>query len=92
MGGARMRIYNAHMARASSPRRKAATNLSVRADLVHRAKDLGLNLSSMLEETIEAAIRAAEREAWLAENEAAIDAYNERMAEHGVFSDAWRKF
>lgn len=79
------------MARASSGR-KAPTNLSVRADLVRRAKELGLNLSSMLEETIEAAILRAEREAWLADNESAIDAYNARVAAHGVFSDAWRKF
>jgi Post-segregation antitoxin (ccd killing mechanism protein) encoded by the F plasmid len=80
------------MARAQPRPRKAATNLSVRDDLVRRAKALGLNLSEILETALEAAVRAAERSAWEAENRDAIDAYNERVAEHGVFSDDWRKF
>ncbi len=64
----------------------------MRADLVRRAKQLGLNLSGMLEASIEAAIRTAEREAWLADNSEAIDAYNARVGRYGVFSDGWRKF
>jgi antitoxin CcdA len=66
--------------------------LSVREDLVRRAKALGLNLSEILETALEAAVRAGERAVWEAENESAIDAYNARAAEHGVFSDKWRKF
>lgn len=87
-----MRIHNAHMARASTSSRKTPTNVSVRADLVRRAKQLGLNLSGLLESALEDAIRAAERDAWLAENDDAISAYNARVAEQGVFSDDWRKF
>jgi antitoxin CcdA len=79
------------MARASSAR-KTPTNVSVRADLVRRAKDLGLNLSGLLESAIEQAIRAAEREAWQRDNAEAMDSYNEWVAKHGAFSDAWRKF
>lgn len=80
------------MARAQSRPRKSATNLSVRDDLVRRAKALGLNLSEILETALEAAVRAAERSAWETENRDAIGAYNERVAAHGVFSDDWRKF
>jgi antitoxin CcdA len=80
------------MSRAQLRPRKAATNLSVRDDLVRRAKALGLNLSEILEAALEAAVRDAERSAWEAENRDAIDAYNARVAEHGVFSDDWRKF
>jgi antitoxin CcdA len=87
-----MRTYNAHMARGSSRPRKTPTNVSVRSDLVARAKQLNLNLSGLLEAAIEQAIRDAERDAWLAANEAAIDAYNTRVEKHGVFSDDWRKF
>lgn len=68
------------------------TNVSLRADLVQRAKDLGLNLSGLLEHAVEDAIRAAEREAWQRENAEAIDSYNEWVAKHAAFSDAWRKF
>lgn len=87
-----MRIYNAHMTRASARPRKTPTNVSLRTDLVQRAKELGLNLSALLEEAVEQAIAAAEREAWLAENEEAIRAYNARVERHGVFSDDWRTF
>jgi antitoxin CcdA len=87
-----MRTYNAHVVRASKRDRKTPTNLSVRADLVRRAKELDLNLSGLLETAIEQAIRAAERAAWLATNEDAIRAYNARVEKHGVFSDDWRTF
>lgn len=86
-----MRIYYAHMARTSAAR-KTPTNVSVRADLVKRAKELGLNLSGLLEDALEEAIREAEREAWLKESAEAIDYYNEWFEKHGAFSDAWRKF
>jgi antitoxin CcdA len=79
------------MVRASQAR-KTPTNVSIRADLVKRAKALGLNLSGLLEDAIEQAIRAAEREAWQHENAEAIDSYNEWIEKHGTFADRWRKF
>ena len=86
-----MRMYNAHMVRASRAR-KVPTNLSIRADLVARAKKLGLNLSAVVDSALEDAIRAAEREKWLDENRDAIDEYNAHVAKHGLFSDDWRRF
>jgi antitoxin CcdA len=56
------------------------------------AKDLGLNRSGLVEHAIDDAIRAAAREAWLAQNQDGIAEYNERVAKHGVFSDDWRTF
>ena len=78
--------------RASTRARKTPTNLSIRTDLVERARTLGINLSGLLEQAIEHAIKDAERAAWLASNEEAIDAYNTFVDKHGVFSDDWRKF
>ena len=72
--------------------RKTPTNLSLRADLVQRAKELKINLSAVVEAALEVAVRAAEREAWLAENTGAIDDYNARVTKRGVFSDDWRRF
>ena len=72
--------------------RKAATNLSVRVDLVRKAKALGINLSDVLERALEAAIREREREAWLRDNRDAIEHYNSQVEERGVFSDDWRRF
>ncbi len=72
--------------------RKLPTNVSIRAELVARAKQLNLNLSGLLESAIEHAIRQVERDAWLEANEDAIRAYNTRVEKHGVFSDDWRTF
>ena len=80
------------MSRAQDSWRKTATNLSLRADLVRRARELKINLSAVLEAALEHAVRAAERDAWLAENADAIDDYNERVTKLGVFSDDWRRF
>lgn len=71
---------------------KTATNLSLRADLVQRARELGLNLSAVLDTALESAVREAERAAWLRENADAIDEYNARVEKRGVFSDDWRQF
>ena len=72
--------------------RKAPTNLSVRVDLVRRAKALKLNLSKVLETALQQAIRETEQQAWLVENQDSIDAYNAKVEERGLFSDDWRRF
>ena len=55
---------------------KTPTNLSLRSDLVERARALQLNISHVVEGALEAAIRDVERATWLTENAAAIDEYN----------------
>ena len=72
--------------------RKVATNVSIRADVIHEAKALGLNLSQVFESAAVEAVRRKRRETWLEENRDAIDSYNEMVARDGVFSDTWRKF
>lgn len=72
--------------------RKAATNLSLRIDLVERAKALDLNLSEVVETALEQAIVAAEQARWLAENEDAIDYFNKFVEKHGVFGEEFRDF
>ena len=74
------------------PPRKAPTNLSLRIDLVQRAKALGLNLSEVVEGALEDAIRKAEQARWLAENEKAIEYYNSFVEKHGVFGEEFRQF
>jgi len=68
------------------------TNLSVNEDLLARARARHINLSATLEQALIEALRRKEREAWLAENQAAIERYNERVAQQGVFSDTLRSF
>lgn len=71
---------------------KKPANLSIRADLLSQAKDLDINLSATLEQALAEAVRQKQRQRWLAENKAAIEAYNEHVETHGVFSDGLRGF
>jgi antitoxin CcdA len=72
--------------------RKAPTNLSLRIDLVQRAKALDLNLSEVVERALEKAIIEAEQARWLAENEKAIEYYNSVIEKYGLFGDEFRQF
>ncbi len=69
-----------------------SVNLSVNAGLAAKAKALGVNLSEALETRLAELVAAAERQKWLAENAAAIEAYNERVAEGAILSDLERPF
>lgn len=71
---------------------KKPTNLSINADLLAKAKALKINLSAALEAALAERISASQREQWLEENRSAINAYNEMVEEHGVFSDELRSF
>lgn len=71
---------------------KRATNLSINADLLSKARELGINLSATLEQALTEAIRQRARDQWVAENHAAIEAYNEHVDMRGVFSDGLRSF
>ncbi len=71
---------------------KRAANLSINADLLSKAKELDINLSATLEQALIEALRKRQRDQWIAENQAAIEAYNEHVDKHGVFSDGLRSF
>lgn len=71
---------------------KKATNLSINADQLRQAKELNIDLSQTLEQHLAEIVREARRKQWLAENQGAIDAYNQRVEANGVFSDGLRQF
>ena len=73
-----------------APKRPA--NLSINADLLAKARDLNINLSATLEHALAEALRQRLRHQWLAENRAAIDAYNLQTEANGTFSDGLRSF
>ena len=94
MDYAHMFVHDWRMAERASTvrRRKRPTNLSVDERLLERAKRLNLNLSQVLEEGLAEAIRRREADEWLKRNRAALDAYNEHVEKHGVFSEGLRSF
>jgi antitoxin CcdA len=71
---------------------KRAANLSINADLLSKARELNINLSATLEQALVEALRKKARDRWVAENKAAMEAYNEYVDEHGAFSDGLRSF
>ena len=71
---------------------KRATNVSIRGDLLSAARDAGVNLSARLERALEEELAAAKRKKWRRDNRQAIDAYNEHVERHGVFSAGLRRF
>lgn len=91
-----MRIFNAvrlpMTSRDAAARLKRPANLSIRSDLLDKAREHDINLSRALEERLDELIRQKERDAWLERNRAAIEAYNARVERGGVFSDGSRTF
>ena len=71
---------------------KKAANLTVRADLLEEARARKINLSQTLEAALQAELKKRREAEWLEQNKAAIEAYNLEIAEHGLFSDAFRQF
>jgi len=67
--------------------KKRAVNLFVDSDLLDDARRLRINLSDTLERRLRTLVRADREKRWLEENRHAIEAYNRRVAEHGLLSD-----
>jgi antitoxin CcdA len=70
--------------------RRAAEAFYIGAD--EKAQELGVGVATTLEEALASEVHKRQREAWLAENREAIEAYNEFVARDGVFSTGLRGF
>lgn len=79
------------VSRPSRPAKKSV-NLSINSELLAAARALDMNLSATMEAALIEALAEKRRERWLAQNRAAIAAYNERVEANGVFSDGLRGF
>lgn len=66
--------------------------LRVNGDLLEKARELGVDLDTTLEEALALEVHRRQREAWLMENREAIATYNELVARDGVFSTGLRGF
>lgn len=71
---------------------KRATNLSINGDLLKQARALNINLSATLEKMLADLVKTKQQQAWLAQNQQAIDAYNQQIDTNGTFSDTLRVF
>ena len=72
--------------------RTKPTNVSLDAALVAEAKALGVSISQASNRGLEEAVKKARAERWLEENKAALDAYNDYVAKHGLPLAKYRLF
>jgi antitoxin CcdA len=91
-----MRIRSAIMSRSSvreagAPFRRPI-NLSIDSALIDEAKTLDINVSRACEEGLREQIRTEKSARWLEENQAAIEASNAYVAEHGLPLERYRVF
>lgn len=77
---------------AEKPLRRKPTNVSLDADLVAEAKELGINLSRACESGLSAEVREARKRQWVEENWEAIQSSNEYVAKHGLPLAKYRQF
>ena len=68
------------------------TNITLSTALVDEAKALGVNISSAAATGLEQAVAKKRAERWLADNGAALGAYNEFLEGHGLPLDKLRQF
>lgn len=89
MSSSRKATVKAVSVRESAARTYAAgkrrLNLSVSVSLIERARELGLNLSSVLEESLQMKLRKLEAERWAEENAEAIAHHNARVERDGLW-------
>lgn len=71
---------------------KKPTSLTVNSDLLIKAKELKINMSSVLELALSERLRKTREDEWLQENSESIASYNEHIGQFGLFSDTVRTF
>src|SRR5579872_5861032 len=60
------------------------TNVTLHANLIAEAKQLGINISEACETGLRDRVAQARRQRWLEENREAIEDYNARIERHGL--------
>jgi len=68
------------------------TNITVEADLLDEARDLGLNVSAIARAALAAEVAKAREQAWRDENRAAFASVNDWIRDNGVPLARYRRF
>ena len=63
---------------------KKATNLSLNSKVLEAAREMGLNISQTVDSLLADEVKRRYWAHWNEENQAAITAYNDRTAAHGL--------
>lgn len=68
------------------------TNISLPIDLSADAKELGINISQVCEQSLREIVRAEKERRWNEKNAAFVAAYNESVEQNGLALQEWRAF
>ncbi len=71
---------------------KRPTNVSLSADLVDEARQLGINVSEACQTGLAAEVKKAREAAWKEENRAAIESWNDYIRKNGLPLAKYRQF
>lgn len=71
---------------------KKSTNLSISIDLLQIAKEDNLNLSKMLEDSLQWYKKKKQEKEWVDKNKKAFIDYNKMVNEYGLYCDDRRLF
>lgn len=71
---------------------KKAANLSINSALLHKARELNINLSATLERALKEELSRCQATQWVEQNRTAIKSYNDFVEQHGCFGDEFREF
>lgn len=71
---------------------KKATNLSLNSKVLEMAREMGMNVSQTVDGLLAREVARLYWEQWNERNKGAIDAYNARIAKHGLPLAKYRSF
>ena len=74
------------------PGRKRAVNVTVDENVLAEAKQLGLNLSQVLEDELKKRVTEERTRRWQEEHREAFDAHNRFIEKHGIWSAKYRSW
>jgi antitoxin CcdA len=74
------------------PGRKRAVNVTVDENVLAEAKQLGLNLSQVLEDELRKRVKEEKTRRFQEEHRDAIEAHNRFTEKHGVFGEEFRNW
>ena len=74
------------------PGRKRPVNVTVDEDVLAEAKQLGLNLSQVLEDELRKRVTEEKTRRWQEENREAFEAHNRFIEKHGIWSEKYRSW
>jgi antitoxin CcdA len=80
------------MLKQSAAPTKRAINLSLNAQVLEKARELGLNVSATVDALLAEEVKRVYWQRWNEENKEAIDHYNARIAKEGIPLARYRSF